>query len=88
MKARPYLPADNEGQPCTCAECVEAGVSTVPQQRVPGESGAPVWLHGHALKRWLEAREAFRTSARLAIGGRGRRGQMERLAREPGCDDE
>lgn len=74
--------ADFQGPPCRCGECVQAGVTELPQRRDP-DTGC--WLHGYALKRWYEARDEFRRRARSAVGPRGRRGAgFERLVREPG----
>lgn len=55
--------------PCACSECHQAGVTELPQRRDP-RSGA--WLHGYHLRRWHEARAAFMTQARAAVGARGR----------------
>jgi hypothetical protein len=51
--------------PCTCGECVQAGVSELPQV-VNVKTGEA--LHGYALKRWHEARENFLEAARKAAG--------------------
>lgn len=59
------------GPPCSCGECVQAGMSQYEQVRDP-LSGA--WLHGYALKHWYDARERFRDAARAAVGDRGRHG--------------
>lgn len=42
--------------PCGCAECRQAGVSTLPQvvNEKTGEA-----LHGYSLKRWHAARDQF-----------------------------
>lgn len=60
---------DFQRDSCTCPECTQAGVSTVPQIR-DRHSGA--YMHGYDLKRWYTARERFRTAARAAVGPRGR----------------
>ncbi len=47
---------DFERDPCSCAECMQAGVSDKLQKRdrYTGE-----WLHGYPLKRLYEAQEDF-----------------------------
>lgn len=47
---------DFEREPCTCPECVQAGVDDKPQRRdrYTGE-----WLHGYPLKRNHDAEAAF-----------------------------
>lgn len=44
------------GDPCSCAECRQAGVDTLPSvvNTKTGES-----LHGYPLKRWIDARDKF-----------------------------
>lgn len=51
--------ADFERGPCPCAECRQAGVSELEQVRDP-QTGA--YLHGYPLKRWYEARDAFKAA--------------------------
>lgn len=68
---------DIEREPCGCVDCVRAGVSEMPQRRDP-RTGA--FLHGWNLARWYQAREAFRTAARAAVGPKGRHAKgFERL---------
>lgn len=74
------------GPPCGCAECIEADVATEQTRRDP-DTGA--MLHGWALRRGIDAFKAFQVAARAAVGPSRRRGGVfERLAREPGSDDE
>lgn len=71
---------DYIGPPCRCGECVQAGVSEQEQRRDP-RTGA--WLHGHDLRRWLEARDTFLRRARAAVGPKGRHAAgFEPLARK------
>lgn len=44
--------ADWKREPCTCGECVQAGVSMKPQLRDP-QTGQ--WQHGYRLKRNYDA---------------------------------
>lgn len=55
--------------PCGCPECVQAGVSTLERRREPRTGEL---LHGYPLKRWYDAKAAFVTQARKAVGARGR----------------
>jgi hypothetical protein len=64
------------GPPCGCQECIEAGVEHEPTRRDPVTKEM---LHGHALRRGLDAFKAFQDAARAAIGPRGRHGRMARL---------
>ena len=48
-------PPQSEQAPCACPECFQAGVSERPQ--LIDRYGEP--LHGYALKRVWEARDAF-----------------------------
>ena len=48
--------ADFEREPCTCGECVQAGVSERLQLRDPYQGK---WLHGYDLKRCYEAKDMF-----------------------------
>lgn len=53
-------PEDFRREPCTCPECIQAGVSTLEQVRDP-QSGR--WLCGYPLKRWYEAKAQFESAA-------------------------
>lgn len=65
--------------PCCCAECRQAGVDTLEQVRDP-HTGR--FLHGHALRRWYEARAEFKKRARQAVGKPGRHAAgFERLVK-------
>lgn len=44
------------GDPCSCGECRQAGISHEPIRRDP-KTGA--WMHGYTLKAWYEARAKF-----------------------------
>lgn len=63
--------ADFVGPPCGCGECVQAGVSQLPQRRDP-HSGR--MLHGYDLRGWYLAYERFRAAARAAVGPKAPRG--------------
>lgn len=52
-------PKDFIAPPCSCGECVQAGVTAVELRRDPW-SGK--WLHGYALRRWYEARAQARVA--------------------------
>jgi hypothetical protein len=56
---------DIQGEPCSCGQCVQAGVSDKPIRRDP-HSG--VFLHGYDLRRWYEARDGFLAKARKVVG--------------------
>lgn len=74
-------PGDFIGEPCECHECFQAGIAGQSPRRDPrtGE-----WLHGYALKRWYEQFDLFRSSARAAVGERGRHGKgFEPLVKKP-----
>lgn len=65
--------------PCgpACHECRIYGVEHEARRVTPYDGV----LHGRALRRWLDARDAFQASARTAVGPRGRRATgFERLA--------
>jgi hypothetical protein len=55
---------DFVGDPCTCPECVQAGVST---QELRRDYQTGRWLHGYALKRWYEALDEARAAMRAAV---------------------
>ena len=57
-------PEDFIGVPCWCPDCTQAGIAGEPKRRDP-QTGH--WMHGYQLKRWLEARAAFRIAARAAV---------------------
>lgn len=75
--AREYVDAESrgfEGQPCTCSECVSAGVAEKPMRYVPTEDRFGEfekrhyqsrtvllghWSHGQELARWYAARANF-----------------------------
>lgn len=61
-----FIGGDNIGAPCGCRECIEADVAREPQRRIPGETGAPIWIHGHRLRAWLDARATARAAFRSA----------------------
>ena len=61
---------DIQAPPCSCGQCVQAGVSHLPLRRDPQTRA---FLHGYDLKRWHDAHEQFRAAARAAVGPRGRR---------------
>lgn len=69
----------NLGDICGCAECREAGVGNEPRRRIPDNQCGSRWIHGRELRRWLDAKNAFFTAARAAVGPRGRRLRMERM---------
>jgi hypothetical protein len=59
-----------EADPCTCLECLEAGVTDKPRRFVPLDpyDRAQIgdrdiyrgeWIHGWTLKRWYKARDDF-----------------------------
>lgn len=75
--------ADFIGEPCSCPECRQAGVTLLQTRRDPYTG---VNLHGYSLKRWYAARDTFQRVARAAAGTRGRHANgLERLvSREPG----
>lgn len=92
MTLRRNWPARHDGRPCgpSCEECVEYGVHDTPHRRVPADpdKGLPDrWIHGRELREWLDAEARWKASVRAAIGPRGRRNHMERLAKEPGDED-
>lgn len=61
---------DFEGEPCSCAECSQAGVTDKPLIR---DRYTGVWLHGYNLKRWYEAKAKFQQQmAELKIKAFGR----------------
>ncbi len=64
-------PRDITADPCGCGECIQANVANERQRRDP-RSGA--LIHGYALRRWLDARDAFVKTARAAVGAKGRHG--------------
>lgn len=64
-----FLPSDNIGKPCGCAECEENGVDKEPQRKIPSGFGY-LWIHGARLRSWLDAREA----ARLLYKNKGPKG--------------
>lgn len=71
---------DRVGPPCGCGECIQAGVAEQEQRRDP-RSGE--LLHGYALRRWLDAREAFMQAARKAVGASGKHAAgFEKLVNE------
>lgn len=75
MKAEDFI-----APPCACGECVQAGVSDQELRRDP-HTGR--WLHGYALKRWYEQRDAIFPKLRRMIGAKGRHAQgFEPLARK------
>lgn len=57
--AKAFLPSDNIGKPCGCAECHQYGVEQEPQRKVPHGPGY-IWIHGQRLRAWLDARNAAR----------------------------
>jgi len=59
MNARDFI-----GEPCTCPECYQAGVTGEPTRRDP-QTG--VMLHGYGLRRWLDARQKFMDLARKSM---------------------
>lgn len=61
-------PQDFEQAPCHCPQCVQAGVSELPQIR---DRHTGKWLHGYDLKRWVEARDSFWTSFHQQVEKRG-----------------
>ena len=64
--------------PCSCGECVQAGVTDLELRRDPHTGDV---LHGYRLKRWYESYEQFKTLARQAVGGPGRHARgFEKLA--------
>lgn len=66
------------GAPCSCGECVQAGVSHEEIRRDP-DSGR--WMHGYSLKRFYENYARFKREARAAVGPKGRhQGGFERIA--------
>ncbi len=68
----------NLGLVCGCPECVEWGVATEPQRRVPASVPRGFrWIHGR--ESWLQAKANFERAARAAVGPTGRRQCMERL---------
>ena len=70
----------NLGLVCGCAECIEWGVATEPQRRVPASVPRGFrWIHGRELSSWLKAKANFERAARAAVGPNGRRQRMERL---------
>jgi hypothetical protein len=74
MKASDFI-----GPVCGCGECIQAGVADESQRRDPRTG---IWLHGYALRRWLDARAVFRQRARAAVGGEGRHGKgFEKLVK-------
>lgn len=77
--------ADFIAPPCDCAECRQAGVSHLEIRRDPYTGR---WLHGYELRRWWTSFNAYRASARAAVGLKGRHAAgLERLAvREPGSE--
>lgn len=73
--------ADFISGPCGCPECRQAGVDAVERRRDP-RSGE--WLHGFALRRWLDARNKFMAEAREAVGAKGRHANgFEPLVKKP-----
>lgn len=87
--AREYVDAQKRGYeapPCTCSECVEAGVDERPMRFVPNEDrfgqfeqrtyrGLVVlvghWSHGFELARWYRAKaECYEVMMRLKLGQR------------------
>lgn len=72
--------ADIYGPPCSCGECVHAGVAEEPTRRDP-ETGK--MLHGYALRRALDAFARFQQLARAAVGAKGRHAKgFEKLVRK------
>lgn len=68
QKERPW----QSGPPCRCRECQDAGVST---RHIHRDVETGRWMHGEPLRRWYEARDAFRAAARVAVGRPGRHGE-------------
>jgi hypothetical protein len=50
------LPPVVEREPCTCHDCVVAGVSALPQRLDPRTRE---WLHGRDLAKWYAAKRAY-----------------------------
>lgn len=89
QKAEDYRRAELkrfEGQPCSCHECVESGVTERPTRFVPetdaddnavvmrdGEKLVTpgVWIHGYALARYYKARADFYNKYRELMRRRG-----------------